>query len=86
MITVSRTKEKVVIKVNLEIPDYTIPFEFSRSHELDAELLERFIREKLWGRIEDIKRVFYEKGYKDGRSKKDKKDYFSCRLEADPEF
>lgn len=74
------TRVDAKVNVGIIMPDlhqYPI-FTNTRNSALDAELLAKYLNEHLLGHFQEMKRAAYEAGYKDGRSKRKKRDHF-CR-------
>jgi hypothetical protein len=80
MITISRNEEIVSLDFDTQ-NGWSIPFEYKRSCKMDAELLMRRMQDVFRRKIEDIRRLSYEEGWKDKASKKTaKKKYFSSTI------
>lgn len=81
---VKRDNDKVVITIETDLPnncDGTIttalPFTWQLSQPYLADLLVRYIRDRIKTAVSDARRESYEQGWKDARSKKQKADWFS---------
>ena len=77
-IKVTRDDAKVQLGVAGEFPigNFNFPFTCSCGHEWWAKLLEENIRAAIENRLEAIRRVAYDMGYRDGRAKQRKKTAF----------
>ncbi len=80
MIKINNTDCKVVIEIEGISSSYgPIKFSFERTEEnwWSAVLVQDAIRKRLYKRVKGIRKHAYNKGYKDGRAKRGKQDYFS---------
>lgn len=83
MITIVRDETKVKVAIHLASVNFTINLSQDRGNNLDAELLKREMQSELNKRIEEIRRVSYELGWKDKASKKEKKKtYFAAGMNS----
>lgn len=70
--------------VNCVVENGPIGFKFLFSFDCEdkfyAELLQRHFQNNLWSRMEAIRKKAYDQGYKDGRAKSAKQQYFQSSL------
>lgn len=59
---------------------WTVTPTFQDADELSATLLIRHLRKRFHDKIEEVRRESYAEGYKDGRGKKRKEQFFSPYL------
>lgn len=83
-ITVRRDNSNVVVQVNTDLANVCdgsqtafIPFEWSTGQPYTADLLVRYIQERIETAVSETRREYYEKGWKDAKAKKPKDDWFS---------
>ena len=67
-----------VVNVKFELFGWILSLDTSRTHELDAVVLSKTMREKMENRLEMIRREAYNVGYANGRAKVKKQSVFSC--------
>jgi len=83
MIKISRQQNKVTVNISLSI-GWNITLLYERSGEMDAILLQNQLQSDLEKKIETIRREAYELGWKQAKSKKDrKKDWFNGNINSD---
>lgn len=83
MIKISRQQKDVTVNISLSI-GWNIDLTYPRSCDMDAILLSNQIQADLQKKIETIRREAYELGWKQAKSKKDKKkDWFNGNINSD---
>lgn len=82
MITISRSKDKVIISIDFKYPvnGYSADFEFTCPSEFYAKLTEQNISDGLVTLIEEIRKYEYESGWSDAKKKKQKRTFFYSSL------
>ena len=80
MIQITREEDTVIVKIEGGPLDSIYQFRYNCGNKWYASLLQQHFQKLLWDRTEKIRRQEYEKGYKDGRSKKAKQQYFYTSL------
>jgi hypothetical protein len=76
MITVKREGTNVRIAVSPGILNYIFYFDYQTGSDVCAELMRERIEKRLNDSLRAIRQEAYLDGYKDGRGKKGKKDWF----------
>lgn len=83
MIKISREQKDVTVNIAMSI-GWNITLRYQRSSEMDAILLSNQLQADLQKKIETIRREAYELGWKQAKSKKDrKKDWFNGNINSD---
>jgi len=84
MLTVKRDNSQATICIETDLAfscdgksTTTLPFTWSTSHPYIADLVTLYVRTQIEKAISDTRREYYEKGWKDAKSKKQKDDWFS---------
>jgi len=84
MLEIRRDNTAVIIRVETDLPHDcagtitgNITFKFDMSAPSWAELLTRYLRDRLAYEVRKIRREAYEQGWKDAKSKNRKQDWFS---------
>jgi hypothetical protein len=81
MIDLTRNNKKVFINIESGLSsEPRLPFSFECSSEMAAELLYRHLDDRVIKRIEEIRKMEYESGYKAARKKERKSDWFWITL------
>lgn len=80
MINIFRDDKLVRVTIEGGPLNSTYHFSFDCGDKHYAELLADRFNEQLWNRVENVRKLEYNQGYKDGRSKKEKKKYFYSSL------
>lgn len=80
MISIISDDTKVIVLLENGPLDSTYHFLFDCGDKYYASLLRQHLYNRLSTRIEEIRKEEYERGYKDGRSKRAKKSWFSTLL------
>jgi hypothetical protein len=84
LITVKRNDSDVVLSIETDLANTcngpqaaAIPFTWPTGQPYAADLLVRYIIERVRKAISDTRREYYEKGWKDAKAKRPKDDWFS---------
>lgn len=87
LITVKRDNSKVKVSIDTDLTNTcdglqtsVIPFTWVTEQPYIADLLTRYIIERIRKAISNTRREYYEKGWKDAKAKKSKDDWFSGLL------
>jgi len=82
MISFKQQDSKIIVNIDTKYPvsSYHIPFEWTAPSKFWAALLIDNLNENLRNKIRHIRVDEYNKGYKDGRNKQKKEDWFSSQF------
>lgn len=82
MISITRKENRVVLAVDSGLPVKMPVYLFSWETPNDswAELLKTRLEDRLYDIVTQIRRIAYAQGYRDGRDKRKRTDWFSGRL------
>lgn len=72
--------EKVVVAIDSDHLKMTFFFYHERSAEVDARLLGEHLSNAFHKRIEEIRKVEYQQGWKDAKAKRKKREWFLSTL------
>lgn len=79
MISIKRDRKEVRLDIEIDVPHYDnriLYFRWDAGNEMFAGLLAAEMDTQIRDRIQEIRRLEYERGFKEGRGKQKKKSWF----------